>query len=253
MSVARSLRDAGLDFVVAPRRTLTGAVLHAWGERLAVTVHPLVVGDTREWSPYPTREERLAVIDRLAVLHAATTEPAPLVDDLTIPDRDRLVEALEDRAGPWDAGPFGEPARRHLDDHAAAVVEVLARYDDLAASVARRPERSVITHGEPHRGNTIDTAGGLVLVDWDTVRLAPPERDLWSLADEDPSILDAYEERTGTVPDGDALEAFRLWWDLVGVATYVGRFREPHVDDEDMRVAWNGLTEYLDPTRWNGT
>jgi hypothetical protein len=65
--------------------------------------------------------------------------------------------------------------------------------------------------------------------------------------------LDAYEERTGTVADGDALDTFRMWWDLIGVATYVGRFREPHVDDEDTRVAWNGLTEYLDPARWART
>lgn len=253
MSVARSLRDDGLDFVVAPRRTRSGTVLHPVGERLAMTVHPLVVGDTREWGPYPTREERVAVIDRLAVLHAATTEPAPLVDDLTVPDRDRLVEALGDLAGPWDAGPFGEPARRLLDEHAGAVVEAFGHYDELAATVARRPERFVITHGEPHRGNTIDTVDGIVLVDWDTVRTAPPERDLWALADEDPSILDAYEERTGTAPDGDALETFRMWWDLIEVATYVGRFREPHVDDEDTQVAWNGLTVYLDPGRWART
>ena len=38
-----------------------------------------------------------------------------------------------------------------------------------------------MTHGEPHAGNVMRTDEGRLLVDWDTVALAPPERDLWML------------------------------------------------------------------------
>jgi spectinomycin phosphotransferase len=30
----------------------------------------------------------------------------------------------------------------------------------------------VVTHGEPHPGNLIQTSAGLVLIDWDTVAVA---------------------------------------------------------------------------------
>ena len=54
-----------------------------------------------------------------------------------------------------------------------------------------------MTHGEPHRGNIVVTDAGVVLVDWDTCLLAPPERDVWLVAGEEPGILEDYERRTG--------------------------------------------------------
>jgi aminoglycoside phosphotransferase (APT) family kinase protein len=44
----------------------------------------------------------------------------------------------------------------------------------------------VLTHGEPHGANVLLGEGGLSLVDWDTVGIAEPERDLWfAVIDED--------------------------------------------------------------------
>jgi hypothetical protein len=36
------------------------------------------------------------------------------------------------------------------------------------------------------------------LVDWESALLAPPERDLWALAESDPGLLDAYTAATAT-------------------------------------------------------
>ena len=46
---------------------------------------------------------------------------------------------------------------------------------------SRQPQRElVVTHGEPHAGNVMRRSDGRhLLVDWDTVAVAPPERDLW--------------------------------------------------------------------------
>ncbi|HXP18631.1 MAG TPA: phosphotransferase [Streptosporangiaceae bacterium] len=46
-----------------------------------------------------------------------------------------------------------------------------ARSEHVAA--ARAP---VTTHGEPHSANIIRAGSGRLLIDWDTVGLAPPER-----------------------------------------------------------------------------
>ena len=254
LATARSLRDAGLEFVVAPIPSTAGHVVERVGERFSVALYPHVAGETYSWGGYPTRADRLAVIDLIVRLHGSPPSacgPA-LVDDLAIPGRDGLIAALADRTAPWSAGPFGEGARALLDRHAVAVRNLLGRYDELAARVRSRPERMVVTHGEPHRANTITTSGGVVLIDWDTALLAPPERDLWALAAEDPEVLGAYTAQTGATVDDDALDLYRMWWDLAEIAAYVGDFRRAHADTEDTRVAWAGLQGYLDPARWRG-
>ena len=106
--------------------------------------------------------------------------------------------------------------------------------------------RLVVTHGEPHRGNIVVTDTGVVLVDWDTCLLAPPERDVWMVAGEEPGILEVYEQRTGANLDPRLLEAHRLRWDLADVASFVGDLRASHGDDDDSRTAWTGLRAVLD-------
>ena len=98
--------------------------------------------------------------------------------------------------GTWDP----TPARlaRLIQEHAAPIRRLLARYDHLVTAARTQPARTVLTHGEPHPGNTMLTGGGWVLIDWDTALTAPPERDLWSLDPGDGSILGAYASLTGS-------------------------------------------------------
>ena len=123
-------------------------------------------------------------------------------------------------------------AYRLIDVSFAPVGALLAAYEVLARRVAARPERMVITHGEPHSANVLRMPAGYVLVDWDTVLLAPPERDLWALAESDPAIPAAYSAATGTAVDPDAMMLYRLWYDLAEIAGYICTFRAPH-DHED--------------------
>jgi hypothetical protein len=88
-------------------------------------------------------------------------------------------------------------------------------------------------------------------VDWDFVQLAPPERDLWELAETDPSVLAAYTEATGTVVDSNALALFRMWYDLAEIAGYIELFRAAHGDTEDTAESWRNLEYFLRPAeRW---
>jgi spectinomycin phosphotransferase len=72
-----------------------------------------------------------------------------------------------------------------------------------------------------------------MLVDWDTVALAPPERDLWMLADEGADAADLYIRLTGTELDPAALDYFKLTWDLKDFAEYLNVLRAPHDESED--------------------
>jgi spectinomycin phosphotransferase/16S rRNA (guanine(1405)-N(7))-methyltransferase len=81
------------------------------------------------------------------------------------------------------------------------------------------------------------TSTGWVIVDWDTVLLAPPERDLWRLAQGGGSVLRAYAHATGTAPDERLVDLYGIRWDLADLASFATDFREPHEDTEDIRKA----------------
>ena len=80
--------------------------------------------------------------------------------------------------------------------------------------------------------------------------MAPPERDLWSLVDDDPAVPELYRALTGRAVDPVASSLYRLRWDLAEVCLYVMQLRAPHERSEDTTEAWHELQGYLDPARW---
>jgi Phosphotransferase enzyme family len=252
-SAALSLHDdAGLEFVVAPIPAGGGQVLLRLTDRYALVLHPYLADCQPGHAGSFEAADLTAVLDLLARLHAARTKP-PDADDFVIPCRSDLVAAMLQTGEPWRAGPYGMRARDLLAAHTEPLGALLTCYDELAAKVAARPDRMVITHGEPGPWNVLKTPAGLAVVDWESVLLAPPERDLWELAESDASIPAAYQAATGTAIDQDALTLYRLWYDLFEIAGYIRLFRAPHGQTEDAAESWRNLTFFLRPAqRWPG-
>ena len=80
-----------------------------------------------------------------------------------------------------------------------------------------------------------------MLIDWDTVGLAPPERDLWSLATETGDELRRYTELTGRPVDPAAIELYRVRWDLDDLSCFVRDLRAPHRRTPGTEHAWQAL------------
>jgi spectinomycin phosphotransferase len=241
---AVALRDAGLEFVVAPIRAGGGETLRRVGPRYTIALLPFVIGQAGQYGHYEPAIHA-AVVSMLRELHQATAAVAPLARsiDLELPGRRRLEEALRAVNEAWSGGPFSEPARQALARYASDLNELLGLFDRLSAQVASRSRNWVVTHGEPHAANVISEGERHALVDWDTVALAPPERDLWILAGDDAGELGAsYTDATGHTPDQAALDFFRLRWDLADIAAFTGVLRDPHSQNEDTAKAYDGLT-----------
>jgi spectinomycin phosphotransferase len=215
-----------LDFVVAPVPATGGTLTVALAEGV-LSATPWINGET------PERLDLGVTSDMLTRLHAvraptglqewAPVTPASLPDDLV-----GLART------PWDSGPYGERARGALRGRLDAVAEWSETYQALAEMARRKPW--VITHGEPHERNQMVTGGKTRLVDWETVLLAPAERDWRTLV-----------ERGLPAGDLDAamLDLFDLEWRLDEISQYAARFATPHTGTASDRVAIGGLLHEL--------
>lgn len=236
MRAALALREGGLDFVVAPLRATDGDPVLPLDSRHALSVFPFVEGIAGAFGE-PLDEGAQDRIQRmLAALHASAAPDDAPTAPLDPPGRAALEALLDGPPGAWDLGPHGPGARDRVAEHAATLRARFADFDRLADALRRRDAR-VITHGEPHPGNLLRTARGDVLVDWDTVGLAAPERDL-SLLSADPAAFSRYRALTGYTPSADALALYRLRWSLADVAEFVAWFRAPHIRSPDTDAAW---------------
>ena len=217
---AAELAGRGLDFVVPPLPGPDGRFTAGFGpDALSATRwHDGTSGDASF-----TDAQARATAELLDALHA---EPPPAGlprwHPLVGPD---LPEQLGARTlTPWTHGPHGETARDAIRERIDDIARWTADYLRLAASTD--PGTWVSTHGEPHTRNQLATDDGTLLVDWESLRLAPRERDLRYLANQgDPALV----------------EMFDLEWRLDEISQYADWFEAPHAGTESDRVALGGL------------
>jgi spectinomycin phosphotransferase len=100
----------------------------------------------------------------------------------------------------------------------------------------------VPTHGEPHSANQLITASGIVLVDWESLALAPPERDLRTL------VAAGYADLVQ--PDWSMIEMFDLEWRLDELFQYAAWFSRPHTGNASDVVALEDLVHELHRPDW---
>jgi spectinomycin phosphotransferase len=150
-------------------------------------------------------------------------------------DADFPRRLREQTGAPWTRGPFGEEARATIVDRIPDIDRWTRRYLALAEEARQQRGAWVATHGEPHFANQVVTPEGLRLVDWESLALAPRERDLVDLVDRGVATVHSLGARE------PMLELFRLDWRLSEIAEYAAWFRGPHGRSSDDRTALEGL------------
>jgi spectinomycin phosphotransferase len=180
------------------------------------------------------------VLSMLIEVHTAmhgVSSGAP-EEDYALQMREELERALAEGIGVVEHGPYSEPLARLLSTHEPALRVALRKYDELVDMAREQNLRTVLTHGEPHPGNTMLTLDGWKLIDWDTAALAPPERDLWDLDPGDGSVLRTYAQATGYTPHESVLELYSLRWDLTDLALFAMDLRREHAEDAASAKSW---------------
>jgi spectinomycin phosphotransferase len=246
LATAAGLPGAGLDFVVAPVPASDGQAV-CQVSRYAVSVCPFLDAVPGRWGEQLTERDRDVLAGMLADLHRVAPPPAAPVRPLELPGRCALDVSLAERGRPWHGGPFSEPARNLLAGYADGLVRALARFDALCCVVSADGRSRAYTHGEPHPGNLLRAGRRLLLVDWETAGLAPPERDLWwVLASATGAAAQRYAARSGLHVSAAALDLYRLRWGLDDISLYLAEFRRPHARTADTEVSIAGLRDALE-------
>ena len=98
------------------------------------------------------------------------------------------------------------------------------------------------THGEPHTRNQLLTTDRLRLVDWESIKFAPRERDLRTLVASGHADL--------ATPHWPMVEMFDLEWRLDEISQYAAWFAAPHTGTASDEVAFGGLIEELARPEW---
>ncbi len=225
---AAELAARGLDFVVPSLPGPDGRFTAGFGaDALSATRwHDGTSGD----GPFADDDRAQEVATMLAALHAEEPPPGlPRWHPLVGPD---LPEELGARTlTPWTNGPHGEAARDALSERLDDVARWTADYLRLAASTD--PATWVATHGEPHTRNLLMTDDATLLVDWESLRLAPRERDLRHLG------------ARSTAGDPALLEMFDLEWRLDEISQYADWLQASHPGNDSDRIALGGLRHEL--------
>ncbi len=207
--------------------------------RYLVTVTAYLEGESGT-GEYADDNQRALIARALGVLHAARPPRRARVWSPGPALRAELVTLLNLTGEPWRAGPFGESARTALRDNERALRSMIERFDELADRAMSRRRDWVPTHGQTHTANVLWTLAGPVLVDWESLRIAPRERDLRTVlrGADGAEPLSAYVASGGTVDlDADMVELFDLECWLQEVASHAVRLHERHDGDaEDERV-----------------
>lgn len=229
------LAEAGFSGAVVPRLTATGDVAVTAGNGL-LSVTPWLDGRSPDEVEARGSAHALRVAALLADLHRCPAPPSAPTWTPRVASgfAERLMTKLSE---PWTAGPLSEEAHRTISRARGDLPEWERRYGRLVAHARSRRHLWVPTHGEPHHANQFLDDHGLRLVDWETLAIAPPERD----------IRDLPEEARGDFTiDERLLELFDLEWRLMEIEEYTQWFMAPHSGSEDDLIALDGLREEID-------
>lgn len=238
--LARRLAEADLDFVRAPQPTNDGQVVVELGEWL-VSAWPWLEGRSATYGEHTSVADLAATMWCVRRLHDfEALRPVPeLVEDWQLSGRAALGRLMDDVG--WGSGPYASEARELVLNASGRIGQDLAQYDELVELLIVSGGEFVITHGEPYAANVIHTSDGPKLIDWDTVRWAPKERDLWSLVDRE-----GWRNGYGDEPvSADAVEVYRLQWELSEIAGFGQLLASAGEQSSDADVAMRELRQCL--------
>lgn len=136
---------------------------------------------------------------------------------------------------------------KRLEDSVTLFDELFDKFDTQGNRLKSESFAAVPTHGDAH--NNVMVAGSRhTLVDWDSIMLAPKERDLWIFADNH-TLLNAYGTKSSEL-DKDLVDYYalgRLFSDLNGFIEAIIGSNDKRFKDKNYRMLVDTVFGWLLP------
>jgi len=181
LTVPHHLRLSGIDSVVAPLVTISGA-LFAELDEYSLILYPWIEGESKQGKSLSQRQWRewgaiMRAIHRTCLSGELKAQlPQEQYGKRWLSRLEKVERALERIQQPHV---FANELATLWRQKAAKIEEARGRYLSLGSRLEARGHEHVICHADIHPANImVDDAGAIHIVDWDEVMLAPKERDL---------------------------------------------------------------------------
>ena len=259
------LAEQGHEWLIPPIPTLNGS---SWSRHSPFTavLYPFV-GGLSGWDVALTDEQWKVFGAALRALHdfalPPTLESLPAGEDFSSRWRRRVTGCLDSIGTLPLHDPVAVELVRLLREHHRTIRHIVQRAEELANELASQRLDLRLCHGDIHAGNVlIDTSGRLRIVDWDTLVLAPKERDLmfvgggvggrWNQERELDSFYAGYGRGRGqgdgaALVNKAALTYYRYERIVQDVAEFCAQLLESDQGGEDRRAALAHFAAQFEP------
>lgn len=153
---------------------------------------------------------------------------------------------------------FTNQIREHLESEVnlkPALQDLLELYKkDICSSIQNIEELSIklsysnkkicLCHTDIHEGNILLNDKGLVLIDWEGLKLAPPEADFFDMVKREWSdvFFDEYKRKHPSFDiDSETLKFYQLRRILVDIWEFIEQIQYDEQSDEEMRLSLSYL------------
>lgn len=181
LQIPRALLDQGVVNVLGPLRTKQGALWCNLGP-YSVVLYPYIEGENamlqgmsaEQWQTFGAT---LNAVHRSGLqAHVADTLPR---EDFATPALATVRAQLAHASSSTFEQPVQQELVAFLQQKAEQIGQMVSRTEELGSLLRARSWDYVLCHGDIHGANImLEPTGTLYLVDWDTPRIAPRERDL---------------------------------------------------------------------------
>jgi spectinomycin phosphotransferase len=181
VAIPRFLHDAGIAQVIAPIPTRDGRLWALLGDYAAI-LFPFVSGQDGIETPLSARQW-ISLGAALRAMHTLTVPP-PISCQVPRETYDShwrdFVRAIQRQIAVMDyTDVIAAATASFLRAQRAAIDHIISRAESLAATLRANPPATVLCHADIHAANVLLAPdGALHIVDWDTLIIAPKERDL---------------------------------------------------------------------------
>lgn len=179
LGLTSRLHELGIQNIPYPIKTKTGSMEANFGE-YSIAISNFIDGENPEITPkVATKFAKL-----ISKVHQVNVENINLpVEPFDTTYANKLREQLETLEKGAQSNKQKEKLKSLLLPHKTLFFSQLKKLDEFCERAKQKEKTLVVTHGDLIPDNLLlDKNGGAFIVDWDTARLSPPERDVWFFA-----------------------------------------------------------------------